>query len=219
MDATDTNYPSAVTDYTSKGLDLTLKWLHAHMNQTDELSVWAPTKKILQSNDFISELEQLEPLALYYGENIHRVNGPLLAIYSEIKNLSYATSSLGITALAVIRGTVDLDTWIHESNAEILDMCEIIRNPDEEMEPALSGEVIKTPHRLTHKVWLYNDLSAGVEKRNIGKALEAPYNEGYALPRNRITEWAAAHGWPRKGPDALGEMAEKISNGTKMRYL
>ena len=162
-------------------------------------------------------------LAIAVGKDIHRVNGPVLAMYPDAEDLAYPAGAQGVTALAVVQWSSPLETWAQEVNAEIVHTFEPVADrgplPGLEPEAELIPTIVDALERITQMINHNNTISAGRDKRDVVRPLLRLHDEGIILPPKKMAEWAVAHGWRRGNPKELIDLAKKINNGVRPRCM
>lgn len=217
------NYPCAIFDQTNEGYNTALKWVTRHLSGEQQITVWVSLKRILRNNDFLTHISKKKDIKIVTPrEGFYQANGPVLAMYPDSNELADITNANGITALAVVQWADNLDTWIKEVNAEIIHTFDPIEQgkafPYEEVEPALSPEVIEGLKSITQCVNQNNSITAvRIYKDITVRVLLRLYDANYALPPKRIAQWASAHGWSGRNSEDLANLAEKISSGSRPR--
>ena len=126
-----------------------------------------------------------------------------------------------MTALAVMRGSENLYTWIKEVNAEVLQCFEYEDNQyfgtNLEIESELAPEVIAKLKQITLSINHNKTIAAGDEKNIVVKHLLWLRKNGFTLPAKSMTEWAIAHGWTKDNPKELMRLVDKINSGVTPR--
>lgn len=218
------DYPCAIADQTEEGAVAAFNWVIEHKKDDEELSLWVPLKSTLRNNDFLVDLARHEGkgLRIFAKDPIYRVDGPILAMYPGVADLSYVTAAKGITALAVVQWADKLDIWAREVNAEVVHTFEPEHDRPPSLvggsEPELTPEVIAGLAEITKLINHDNTIAAsGFEKDVTIKTLLKFHDAGHALPAKRMAEWAVAHGWRRDNPKELINWVRKINSGTRPR--
>lgn len=217
------DYPCAIADQTDEGMVAALNWLLDQKKQDEELTLWVPLKSTLRNNDFLINLARDEGkrLRIVAKDKVRRANGPVLAMYPIVENLAYVTAATGITALAVVQWSDQLETWAKEVNAEVLHQLELDHDlPDysEGPEPELVATVVEGLERITQAINHNNTIAAmGYEKDVTVRTLLELHDKGFYLPPKRMAEWAIAHGWQYDNPKELIKWVKKINSGSRPR--
>lgn len=217
------DYPCAIADHTEEGERAALRWVHRHVREGQQLTLWVPQKNTLNNNEFLRDLAKREgrDLTIAAGKNVYRVNGPVLAMYPDPDDLAYPAAARGVTALAVVQWSSPLETWAKEVNAEVLHTCEPVveRMPPigSEPEPELIPAVVHALEGITQMINHNNTISAGRDKRDVIRPLLRLHDDGVPLPATKMAEWAVAHGWRSDNPKELIEWVRKINSGVRPR--
>ena len=227
MSARTIDYPCAIADFTDEGAEAALQWALDHKGDGEELTLWAMAQGTLQGNDFLRGLSRYKGngLNVAVGKYIHRVKGPVLAMYPLADELAYPAGAEGVMALAVVRWSDPLDTWAAEVGAEVIGSMGDDDEDDSvdwsviEPEPPLVPEVIAELERITVLINRNNTISAGYEKSQVVRPLLRLHDEGIILPPKKMAEWAVAHGWRRGNPKELIDLAKKINKGVRPRCM
>ena len=179
----------------------------------------------LEANDFLRELSRYKGngLNIAVGKYIHRVKGPVLAMYPLVDELAYPAGAEGVTALAVVRWSDPLDTWAAEVKAEVIHSIDDNGSDTFELsgitpEPALVPEVIAGLKQMTILINHNNTIAAGYERDQVVKVLRQLKRDGYDLPAKRMAEWAVANGWTHGNPKELIKLVRKANDGVRLRY-
>jgi hypothetical protein len=225
MFATTIDYPCAIADFTDEGAEAALQWALGHKGADEELTLWVKAQGTLEANDFLRELSRYKGngLNIAVGKYIHRVKGPVLAMYPLVDELAYPAGAEGVTALAVVRWSDPLDTWAAEVGAEVIGSMGDDGEDDSvdwsviEPEPPLVPEVIAGLERITVSINRNNTISTGYEKSQVVQPLLRLHDAGIILPPKKMAEWAVAHGWRRGNPKELIDLAKKINKGVRPR--
>ena len=219
------DYPCAIADQTKEGAQAALRWARQHTGAGQMLTLWVAQRGILNNNEFLKEQSKRDgvDLMIAVGKDVHRVNGPVLAMYPDAEDLAYTAGAEGVTALAVVRWTDPLDTWAAEVGAEVIGSMGDDGEDDSvdwfviEPEPPLVPEVIAELERVTVSINRNNTISAGYEKSQVVRPLLRLHDEGIILPPKKMAEWAVAHGWRCDNPKELISLAKKINRGVRPR--
>ena len=221
MNARTIDYPCAIADFTDEGVEAALQWARQHVGVGQMLTAWVMRRGILNDNRFLRDLLKDEGIAV--GKDMHRVNGPVLAMYPDAENLAYPAGAMGVTALAVVQWSSPLETWAQEVNAEIVHTFEPVvdRGPLPGLEPEaeLTPAIVDALERITQMINHNNTITAGRDKRDVVRPLLRLHDEGIVLPPKKMAEWAVAHGWRRGNPKELINLAKKINNGVRPRCM
>ena len=219
------DYPCAIADFTDEGAEAALQWALDHKRDGEELTLWAMAKGTLQANDILRGFSRHKGNGpnVAVGKHVYRVKGPVLAMYPDAENLAYPAGAVGLTALAVVASSYELDTWAAEVKAEVIHSIDSSGSDTFELsgitpEPALVPEVIAGLKQITILINHNNTIAAGYERDQVVKVLRQLKRDGYDLPAKRMAEWAVAHGWRRGNPKELIDLAKKINNGVRPRY-
>lgn len=219
------DYPCAIADFADEGVEAALQWALDHKGDGEELTLWAMAKGTLQANDILRGFSRYKgnSLNVAVGKHVHRVKGPVLAMYADAETLAYPAGAVGLTALAVVASPHELDTWAEEVKAEVIHSIDSNGSDTFELigitpEPALVPEVIEGLEQITTLINHNNTIAAGYERDRVVKVLRQLKRDGYDLPAKRMAEWAVAHGWRRGNPKELIDLAKKINNGVRPRY-
>ena len=139
------DYPCAIADQTKEGAQAALRWARQHTGAGQMLTLWVTQRRILNRNEFLQDLSKHEgvDLEIAVGKDIHRVNGPVLAMYPDAEDLAYPAGARGVTALAVVQWSSPLETWAQEVNAEVVHTFEPV--VDRGSLPGLEPETELTP--------------------------------------------------------------------------
>lgn len=214
------DYPCAIADQTDEGMAAALDWLLNQQKEDEELTLWVPLKSILRNNEFLIKLARYKDLRIVAKDEVHRANGPVLAMYPDVENLAYITAAVGVSALAVVQWTDQFETWAKEVNAEVLhklDLEDDLSDYGEGLEPELVVEVIEGLERITRTINHNNTIAGGHEKDATVRILLELHDQGFALPPKRMAEWAIAHGWQHDNPKELINWVKKINSGSRPR--
>ncbi|MDF7663556.1 hypothetical protein PT282_02570 [Bifidobacterium sp. ESL0763] len=216
------DYPCAIADHSKEGCKAALTWVVGHLEQGQTLTLWIPQKQMLRSNQFLvclSKEPAINVVTLRGG--FYCADGPVLAMYPNSNEIAWIMGANGITALAVVQWSDDLDTWVKEVGAKVVHSFKpdkTRRFPFFEKEPELDPEVIKRLEDITVTINLNNSIaSASFEKDITVRQLLQLHDTGYELPPKRMAQWAAAHGWLYDNPKELANWARKISSGIRPR--
>lgn len=219
------DYPCAIADFTDEGAEAALQWALDHKGDGEELTLWAMAKGTLQANDILRGFSRHKGNGpnVAVGKHVYRVKGPVLAMYPDAENLAYPAGAVGLTALAVVASSYELDTWAAEVKAEVIHSIDSSGSDTFELsgitpEPVLVPEVIAGLKQITILINHNNTIAAGYERDQVVKVLRQLKRDGYDLPAKRMAEWAVAHGWRRGNPKELIDLAKKINNGVRPRY-
>ena len=219
MFETQKNYPCAVADQDGTGERIALEWCCRHMGHGQSLTLWVTQKNILRNNGFLSRLSVAPRVKVETGRGINffAANGPVLAMYPRIEDLGTIMSASGITALCVIRWNDGLSTWIQETKAEILHDAgwDLV----DSNEAALTPDVLETLRSITLVLNHNNTITEGYEKKIVVTRLLRLHDNGVALPKKEMMEWASANGWRGKNVEELGNYVDKINNGVRPRTI
>ena len=84
------DYPCAIADFTDEGAEAALQWALDHKGDGEELTLWAMAEGTLHNNDFLRGFSRHKGngLNVAVGKHVHRVKGPVLAMYPEPVNFS-----------------------------------------------------------------------------------------------------------------------------------
>ena len=218
------DYPCAIADQTKEGAQAALRWVRQHTSAGQVLTLWVMQRGILNRTELLQDLSKHEgvDLEIAVGKEVHRVNGPVLAMYPDAEELAYPAGAQGVTALAVVQWSSPLETWAQEVNAEIVHTFEPVADrgplPGLEPEAELIPTIVDALERITQMINHNNTISAGRDKRDVVRPLLRLHDEGIILPPKKMAEWAVAHGWRRGNPKELIDLAKKINNGVRPRY-
>ena len=223
MSARTIDYPCAIADHTGEGVKAALRWARQHVRAGQMLTLWVAQRGILNNNEFLKEQSKHDgvDLTIAVGKDVHRVNGPVLAMYPDAENLAYPAGAVGVTALAVVQWSSPLETWAQEVNAEVVHTFEPVvdRGPLPGLEPEaeLIPAIVDALERITQMINHNNTISVGRDKRDVVRPLLRLHDAGIILPPKKMAEWAVAHGWRRGNPKELIELAKKINKGVRPR--
>ena len=190
------NYPCAVVDDNQEGFDIAIDWLGEHVTNRENLTVWIEQKNMINNYRFLKQFLRVNAVKLVIKIPFDRVDGPVLAVCPHLDTFSYITTVTGVTALAVMRGSEDLYTWI---KAE------------------LAPEVIAKLKQITLSINHNKTIAAGDEKNIVVKHLLWLRNNGFTLPAKSMAEWAIAHGWTKDNPKELMKLVNRINSGVTPR--
>ena len=225
MSARTIDYPCAIADFTDEGAEAALQWALDHKGDGEELTLWAMAQGTLQGNDFLRGLSRYKGngLNVAVGKHVHRVKGPVLAMYADAETLAYPAGAVGLTALAVVASPHELDTWAEEVKAEVIHSIDDNGSDTFELsgitpEPALVPEVIAGLKQMTILINHNNTIAAGYERDQVVKVLRQLKRDGYDLPAKRMAEWAVANGWTHGNPKELIKLVRKVNDGVRLRY-
>lgn len=219
------DYPCAIADHTEEGVKAALRWARQHVRAGQMLTLWVAQRGILNNNEFLKEQSKRDgvDLMIAVGKDVHRVNGPVLAMYPDAEDLAYPAGAMGVTALAVVQWSSPLETWAREVNAEIVHTFEPVVDrgslPGLEPEAELTPAIVDALERITQMINHNNTITAGRDKRDVVRPLLLLHDEGVILPPKKMAEWAVAHGWHRGNPKELIDLAKKINNGVRPRCM
>lgn len=225
MNARTIDYPCAIADQTEEGAKAALRWARQHVRAGQMLTLWVAQRGILNNNEFLKEQSKRDgvDLTIAVGKDVHRVNGPVLAMYPDAEDLAYPAGAMGVTALAVVQWSSPLETWAREVNAEIVHTFEPVVDrgslPGLEPEAELTPAIVDALERITQMINHNNTIAAGRDKRDVVRPLLRLHDEGITLPPKKMAEWAIAHGWRRGNPKELIDLAKKINNGVRPRCM
>lgn len=217
------DYPCAIADHTEEGAKVALRWARQHVHAGQMLTLWVMQRGILNRTEFLQDLSKHEgvDLEIAVGKDVHRVNGPVLAMYPDAENLAYPAGARGVTALAVVQWSSPLETWAREVNAEVVHTFEPVVDPGSlpglEPEAELTPTIVDALERITQMINHNNTIAAGRDKRDVVRPLLRLHDEGIILPPKKMAEWAVAHGWRRGNPKELIDLAKKINKGVRPR--
>lgn len=215
------NYPCAVVDDNKEGFDIAIDWLGEHVTNRENLTVWIEQKNMINNYRFLKQFLRVNAVKLVIKIPFDRVDGPVLAVCPHLDTFSYITTVTGMTALAVMRGSEDLYTWIKEVNAEVLQCLEYEDNQyvgtNLEIESELAPEVIAKLKQITLSINHNKTIAAGDEKNIVVKHLLWLRNNGFTLPAKSMAEWAIAHGWTKDNPKELMKLVNRINSGVTPR--
>lgn len=223
MNARMIDYPCAIADHTEEGVKAALRWARQHVGAGQMLTLWVAQRGILNNNEFLQEQSKRDgvDLMIAVGKDVHRVNGPVLAMYPDAEDLAYPAGAMGVMALAVVQWSSPLETWAQEVNAEIVHTFEPVvdRGPLPVLEPEaeLIPTIVDALERITQMINHNNTISAGRDKRDVVRPLLRLHDAGIILPPKKMAEWAVAHGWRQGNPKELIELAKKINKGVRPR--
>ena len=223
MNARTIDYPCAIADHTEEGVKAALRWARQHVGAGQMLTLWVAQRGILNNNEFLQEQSKRDgvDLMIAVGKDVHRVNGPVLAMYPDAEDLAYPAGAMGVTALAVVQWSSPLETWAREVNAEVVHTFEPVVDrgslPGLEPEAELTPAIVDALERITQMINHNNTITAGRDKRDVVKPLLRLHDAGIILPPKKMAEWAVAHGWRGGNPKELIEMAKKINKGVRPR--
>ena len=223
MNARTIDYPCAIADQTEEGAKAALRWARQHVRAGQMLTLWVAQRGILNNNEFLKEQSNRDgvDLTIAVGKDVHRVNGPVLAMYPDAEDLAYPAGAVGVTALAVVQWSSPLETWAREVNAEIVHTFEPVVDrgslPGLEPEGELTPATIDALERITQMINHNNTIAAGRDKRDVVRPLLRLHDAGVILPPKKMAEWAVAHGWRRGNPKELIDLAKKINKGVRPR--
>ena len=209
------DYPCTIADQTKEGAQAALRWARQHTSAGQVLTLWVMQRGILNRTEFLQDLSKHEgvDLEIAVGKEVHRVNGPVLAMYPDAEDLAYPAGAQGVTALAVVQWSSPLETWAQEVNAEIVHTFEPVVDrgplPGPEREAELIPTIVDALEWITQKINHNNTISAGRDKRDVVRPLLRLHDEGIILPPKKMAEWAVAHGWRRGNPKELIDLAKK----------
>jgi len=182
-------------------------------------------KGTLQANDILRGFSRHKGNGpnVAVGKYVHRVKGPVLAMYADAENLAYPAGAVGLTALAVVASPHELDTWAEEVKAEVVHSIDSNGSDTFELsgirpEPALVPEVIAGLKQITTLINHNNTIAAGYERDQVVKVLRQLKRDGYDLPAKRMAEWAVANGWRHGNPKELIKLVRKTNDGVRLRY-
>ena len=217
------DYPCAIADQTKEGTQAALRWARQRTGAGQVLTLWVMQRGILNRTEFLQDLSKHEgvDLEIAIGKDIHRVNGPVLAMYPDAEDLAYPAGARGVTALAVVQWSSSLETWAQEVNAEVVHTFEPVVDRGSltglEPEAELTPTIIDALERITQMINHHNTISVGRDKRDVVQPLLRLHDAGIILPPKKMAEWAVAHGWRRGNPKELIDLAKKINRGVRPR--
>ena len=194
-----------------------LRWCVERMTEGEKLTVWVPQKNTLHNNGFLQVLAQdnLVELETGRGGGFYWANGPVLAFYPDATELGDICATRGMTALAVVTWSFPLLTWADEVNAETI-------GPWTEARPAapvMDAEVVEELELISRRINHNNTIgSRGYDKRDVVQPLMKLHDAGHHFDPQAMTEWAVAHGWCGDNPKYLGQYAERINQGSRLRW-
>lgn len=223
MNARTIDYPCAIADHTEEGVKAALRWARQHVGAGQMLTLWVAQRGILNNNEFLQEQSKRDgvDLMIAVGKDVHRVNGPVLAMYPDAEDLAYPAGAMGVMALAVVQWSSPLETWAREVNAEVVHTFEPVVDrgslPGLEPEAELTPAIVDALERITQMINHNNTITAGRDKRDVVKPLLRLHDAGIILPPKKMAEWAVAHGWRGGNPKELIELAKKINKGVRPR--
>ena len=217
------DYPCAVTDQSDDGHRAGITWTLARLQPGEKITMWVPLKSTLRANEFVQALHDDRRVMTVTGRGggLHRVHGPILAMYAHADDIGRITQAQGITALCIVQWADGLLTWAHEVGAEVLHETVLpegspwhpqheIVELDERIITALEGASLIMNHN--------NPITGrGFEKDIVVGALLELHDAGVSLPATAIAEWAAAHGWRGDNPKHLAEYCRQITRGSRPR--
>lgn len=217
------DYPCVIADQTKEGTQAALRWARQHTGAGQVLTLWVMQRGILNRTEFLQDLSKHEgvDLEIAVGKEVHRVNGPVLAIYPDAEDLAYPAGARGVTALAVVQWSSSLETWAQEVNAEVVHTFEPVVDRGSltglEPEAELTPVIVDALERITQMINHHNTISVGRDKRDVVQPLLRLHDAGIILPPKKMAEWAVAHGWRRGNPKELIDLAKKINKGVRPR--
>ncbi|MDU1430810.1 MAG: hypothetical protein E6925_03775 [Actinomyces sp.] len=219
------SYPCAIADDTDEGRNAALRWLIDHMEDSEKITLWVPLKQTLRANSFLIRLSNDRKVRIRSREPLRYVRsslGPVLAMYVSPDRLAYVANANGIKALAVVRGSYELETWARETHSEKLGGGSVVMRSEEGggAEGELSHEIVMVLERLTRGLNQNNVLTCRGEEKSLAVShLLHLHDKGVFFPVQQMMEWCAAHGWGPKRPAELGELVERINQGIRPRMM
>lgn len=219
------SYPCAIADDTDEGYNAALRWLIDHMEDSEKITLWVPLEQTLRKNKFLITLSNDRRIRIRIREPLRYVRsslGPVLAMYVSPDRLAYVANANGIKALAVVRGSYELETWTRETHSEKLGGGPVAMRSEEggSAEGELSHEIVEVLERLTRGLNQNNVLTCYGEEKSLAVfRLLQLHDKGVFFPVQQMMEWCAAHGWGPKRPAELGELVERINRGIRPRMM
>lgn len=224
MTITDRNYPVAISYTPSGGWEgerRALKWALEHRKDGDLVTFWVPTKRDIESNEFLCKYAFSSEVNLVTARTTTwHAQGPVIGFYVDRDDLSLFNGRRGITALVVTAWTYSLNVWVEETGAEILLENEFPREGSLQEGyhvPEVDDFARAELEKLTSSLNLSNTIKGEYEKRKVVRCLNGLRDKGVLPHPGAAVEWAAAHGWRNKNPKVLGEYVEKLAEGRQLR--
>lgn len=212
--------PCAVADEAWANRDgdkAALTWCLEQMTEGEKLTVWIPQKNTLHNNSFLERLSQNRQVILETGRGggLYRAKGPVLAFYPDATELADICATRGMTALAVVTWFDSLLTWAEEVNAETIGPW----TKQRPAAPVMGAEVVIELEWISRRINHNNTIGGrGYDKRDVVQPLMKLHDLGHHFDPQAMTEWAVAHGWRGNNPKYLGEYAQKINQGSRLRW-
>ena len=212
--------PCAVADGACgdrEGDKAALTWCVEKMTVGEKLTVWVPQKNTLHNNSFLEMLSRDRQVVLETGRGggSYRAQGPVLAFYPDAAELADICATRGMTALAVLTWSAPLLTWAEEVNAETVGPW----TEERPSAPVMDADVVAELELISQRINHSNSIGGGgYDKRDVVQPLMKLHEAGHRFDPQAMTEWAVAHGWRGDNPKYLGQYAEKINRGSRLRW-
>ena len=219
------SYPCAIANDTEEGRTAALSWLIDHAADREIITLWVPSKQVLRKNKFLITFSNDKTVRIVIQKPLRHVSGApglVLAMYVSPERLAYVAYGEGIKALAIVRDSYELEIRTQETHSEKLGGGPVAMRSGEEgsVEGELSREIVEVLERLTGGLKQNNVLTSyGAEMSLAVSHLLQLHDKGVFFPVQQMVEWCAAHGWGPKRPAELGELTERINQGSRPKMM